>query len=94
MGRFDKTEQTIDANIKTNGKQAITGSVLNSVMKDMLDATDKEFTELSVDCASVAATDLNLLVVEGEVYDPHGAIVSNSTYSLFSFHVKIITHII
>ena len=47
MGRFDTTKQTIDANIKTNGNQAITGQVLNSVMKDMLSATDAELTELS-----------------------------------------------
>ena len=49
MGRFDTTKQTIDANIKTNGNQAITGQVLNSVMKDMLSATDAELTELSAE---------------------------------------------
>lgn len=56
MGRFDTTKQTIDANIKTNGNQAITGQVLNSVMKDMLSATDAELTELSADYKKNFAT--------------------------------------
>jgi hypothetical protein len=47
MGRFDATKATIDANIKSNGNQEITGDILNSVMKGMVDATDAELTELS-----------------------------------------------
>ena len=47
MGRFDATKATIDANIKSNGNQEITGDILNSVMKDMVDATDAELTQLS-----------------------------------------------
>lgn len=61
MGRFDTTKQTIDANIKTNGNQAITGQVLNSVMKDMLSATDAELTELSEEVGELSedATKIN-----------------------------------
>lgn len=49
MGRFDATKATIDANIKSNGNQEITGDILNSVMTDMVDATDAELTELSAE---------------------------------------------
>ena len=47
MGRFDTTKATINANIKKNGNQEITGSILNSVMTEMVDATDAQLTELS-----------------------------------------------
>ena len=40
-----------------------------------------ELAKLSEDIASAAATDLNLLVVEGEAYDQLGAIVRNSGYN-------------
>lgn len=46
MGRFDTTKATINANIKKNGNQEITGSILNSVMTEMVDATDAQLTEL------------------------------------------------
>lgn len=47
MGRFDTTKATINANIKSNGNQEITGSVLNSVLQEMVDGTDAQLTELS-----------------------------------------------
>lgn len=47
MGRFDTTKATINANIKKNGNQEITGSILNSVMTEMVDATDAELAKLS-----------------------------------------------
>lgn len=47
MGRFDEVKATINANIKTNGKQEITGSILNSVMTEMVDATETQVVELS-----------------------------------------------
>lgn len=46
MGRFDTTKATINANIKKNGNQEITGSILNSAMTDMVDATDEQLTKL------------------------------------------------
>ena len=46
MGRFDTTKATIDANIKQNGNQEITGSILNSVMTEMVDATDAQLSKL------------------------------------------------
>lgn len=46
MANFDTIKTTIDANINTNGNQAITGAVMNSVLKQMVDSTDAELTEL------------------------------------------------
>ena len=47
MGRFDTTKTFIDANIKTNGNQEITGQVLNNVLKQVVDDADASITELS-----------------------------------------------
>lgn len=46
MGRFDTIKTTIDANIKENGSQEITGQKMNSVLTEMVNATDAELTEL------------------------------------------------
>lgn len=46
MANFDTIKTTIDANINTNGNQAITGAVMNSILKQMVDSTDTELTEL------------------------------------------------
>lgn len=47
MANSETIKTTIDANINTNGNQAITGAVLNSVLKQMVDSTDAQLTELS-----------------------------------------------
>ena len=47
MGRFDTTKATINANVKNNGNQEITGQVLNNVLTQMVNDTDSELTELS-----------------------------------------------
>lgn len=49
MGRFDTIKTTIDANIKENGSQEITGQKMNSVLTEMVNATDAELTELESD---------------------------------------------
>lgn len=46
MGRFDTIKTTIDANIKENGSQEITGQKMNSILTEMVNATDAELTEL------------------------------------------------
>ena len=46
MGRFDTTKLMINANVKTNGKQEITGQVMNNVLTQMVEATDSQLTEL------------------------------------------------
>lgn len=45
MANFDTIKTAIDANINTNGNQAITGAVMNSILKQMVDSTDTELTE-------------------------------------------------
>ena len=49
MADFNTIKTTIDANINTNGNQAITGAVMNSVLKQMVDSTDSELTKLSAE---------------------------------------------
>lgn len=46
MANFDTIKTAIDANIKTNGIQDITGGKLNSILKQMVDATGEQLTEL------------------------------------------------
>jgi hypothetical protein len=53
MGRFDTIKQTIDANIKQNGNQEITGQKMNSILTGMVNATDAEITELESDINSI-----------------------------------------
>jgi hypothetical protein len=82
MGRFDATKATIDANIKSNGNQEITGDILNSVMKGMVDATDAELTELSEEVSPfMAAVYLKSLEVKGEYYTTNGKVDTSSNYS-------------
>lgn len=49
MADFETIKTTIDANINTNGNQAITGAVMNSVLKQMVDSTDTELAKLSAE---------------------------------------------
>lgn len=57
MGRFDNIKATIDANIRQNGNQEITGQVLNDVLNGMMDSTDSVMTSELAKKASVE--DLN-----------------------------------
>lgn len=43
---MEEIKSTIDANITPNGEQGITGSVLNRVLNDMVDAVDAEVAQL------------------------------------------------
>lgn len=47
MANSETIKTTIDVNINTNGNQAITGAVMNSVLKQMVDSTDAELAKLS-----------------------------------------------
>ena len=47
MANSETIKTTIDVNINTNGNQAITGAVMNSVLKQMVDSTDAQLAELS-----------------------------------------------
>ena len=57
MGRFDNIKTAIDTNINTNGNQAITGAVMNSVMKQTVDSVDTQLTELE---SKVSKTRFNI----------------------------------
>lgn len=45
MARFDTIKATIDANIKSNGNQDITGQVMNSVLNGVLSSVDDSMTQ-------------------------------------------------
>ena len=47
MANSETIKTTIDVNINTNGNQAITGAVMNSVLKQMVDSTDAQLAKLS-----------------------------------------------
>lgn len=49
MANFDTIKTAIDANIKTNGTQDITGGKMNSILKQMVDATGEQLTGLESD---------------------------------------------
>ena len=90
MARFDSIKQTIDANIKINGNQAITGQVLNSVMKDMLSATDAELTELSAVIGGEDREYNSSILVNQGLINSNGTIYpSESAYS-YSDSVKVL----
>ena len=38
MGNYNSLKATINANVKTNGNQEITGAVMNSVLNAMVDS--------------------------------------------------------
>lgn len=48
MANFDAIKTAIDANISTNGKQEITGGKMNSILHQMVDATDEQLTKLEI----------------------------------------------
>ena len=81
MAKFDTIKTAIDANINTNGNQAITGSVMNSVLKQMVDSTDAELAEFSAEVSDVKVGLGVYNIVEGyyisstgkAVYNPGGA---------------------
>ena len=65
MADFNTIKTTIDANINTNGNQAITGAVMNSVLKQMVDLTDSELTELSTEVGKKVDAD-NVATINGQ----------------------------
>lgn len=60
MGKFDAIKATIDANIKENNNQEITGQRLNSVLNHMVDSIGEEVTEIQAD-----VLELKILVESG-----------------------------
>ena len=50
---MEEIKSTIDANITPNGEQGITGSVLNRVLNDMVDATEGKLAQLDQEWSEV-----------------------------------------
>lgn len=71
---MEEIKSTIDANITPNGEQGITGSVLNRVLNDMVDATEGKLAQLDQEWQEIK--DANF-VVNVEVL-PHIEVVAVS----------------
>lgn len=46
MGYYDNIKTAIDVKVNTNGRQAITGHILNNILHGMLNAVSVEFTDV------------------------------------------------
>lgn len=88
MANFDTIKTAIDANVNTNGTQAITGAVMNSVLKQMVDSTDAELTKLESETSKLRSdvnaikggeVDINLSWSDGR-YDTNGAEISTEWF--------------
>lgn len=57
---MEEIKSTIDANITPNGEQGITGSVLNRVLNDMVDATEGKLAQLDQEWQEIKGSDFTL----------------------------------
>ena len=57
---MEEIKSTIDANITPNGEQGITGSVLNRVLNDMVDATEGKLAQLDQEWNAIKYADFTL----------------------------------
>ena len=89
MANFDTIKTAIDANIKTNGNQMITGDVLNSVLNQMVDSEEQNLTELSVVLEEINGVeksyDSSVLTPGGLINSETGEIVTNIYRSYTDF---------
>lgn len=66
---MEEIKSTIDANITPNGEQGITGSVLNRVLNDMVDATEGKLAQLDQEWQEIKEANFNVIV------NPHVEVV-------------------
>lgn len=66
---MEEIKSTIDANITPNGEQGITGSVLNRVLNDMVDATEGKLAQLDQEWQDIKDANFNVIV------NPHVEVV-------------------
>lgn len=59
---MEEIKSTIDANITPNGEQGITGSVLNRVLNDMVDATEGKLAQLDQEWQEIKDANFNVEV--------------------------------
>ena len=57
---MEEIKSTIDANITPNGEQGITGSVLNRVLNDMVDATEGKLAQLDQEWQEIKDANFNV----------------------------------
>ena len=70
---MEEIKSTIDANITPNGEQGITGSVLNRILNDMVDATEGKLAQLDQEWQSIKDANFNVIV------NPHVEVVDMGT---------------
>ena len=91
MANSETIKTTIDANINTNGNQAITGAVLNRVLNDMVDEYDSKLAQLDQELKALKA---RVAALEGneEPEDPSepDIPVANYTLSATAFNGKVV----
>lgn len=59
---MEEIKSTIDANITPNGEQGITGSVLNRVLNDMVDATKGKLAQLDQEWREIKDANFNVII--------------------------------
>lgn len=59
MADFSTIKATIDANIKTNGNEEITGAIMNSVLKEMIDSVNQKKSDPVTIDASMSDSSTN-----------------------------------
>jgi hypothetical protein len=66
MGRFNALKTTIDANIRENGNQEITGEILNRVLNEMVSVTEEEVADAAASGGGGGAdlTEVNKKIAE------------------------------
>ena len=62
MGKFEEAKLSIDANVTSNGSEAITGGTLNAVLTEMNEAARSEVTRLSQEWQEVKDANFNVIV--------------------------------
>ena len=86
MGRFDEVKATINAKIKTNGKQEITGNVLNQVLNGMVSATETQVVELSNEIQGISPAPM-VSVTHAQLVSlrDNGQLVAGSYYRIIDY---------
>lgn len=79
MSNYSSLKATINANVKTNGNQEITGQILNGVLTDMVGDLGKgyQFMGVATPSGSPASTDAPIFYIAGTAgtYSSFGGLV-------------------
>lgn len=62
MGKFEEAKLSIDANVTSNGSEAITGGTLNAVLTEMNEAARSEVTRLSQEFEELKEAEFTVIV--------------------------------